>query len=195
MTDFDEAGLRRHWNELADEVRYHRERYYNEQPEIPDAEFDALLRKLAELEKQHPQLAVPDSPTMEVGAPVPEESSFANVDHLEPMLSLDNAFTDDELRDWLARTPAPAYLTELKIDGLSVDLVYRNGQLERAATRGDGTTGEDITVNARVIEDIPHELTGTDEYPVPELIEIRGEVYMNPEDFTAINDERVRLAE
>ena len=195
MSDFDEAGLRRRWNELADEVRYHRERYYNEQPEIPDAEFDALLRKLAELEKQHPQLAVPDSPTMEVGAPVPEESSFANVDHREPMLSLDNAFTDDELRDWLARTPAPAYLTELKIDGLSVDLVYRNGQLERAATRGDGTTGEDITVNARVIDDIPHELTGTDEYPVPELIEIRGEVYMNPEDFAAINEERVRLAE
>ena len=89
---FDEAGLRRRWNELADEVRYHRERYYNEQPEIPDAEFDELLRRLAKLEKDYPQLAVPDSPTMEVGAPVPEESSFANVEHLAPMLSLDNAF-------------------------------------------------------------------------------------------------------
>lgn len=192
---FDEAGLRRRWNELADEVRYHRERYYNEQPEIPDAEFDELLRRLAKLEKDYPQLAVPDSPTMEVGAPVPEESSFANVEHLAPMLSLDNAFDDGELRDWLARTPAPAYLTELKIDGLSVDLVYRNGRLDRAATRGDGTTGEDITANARVIEDIPHELTATEEYPVPELIEIRGEVYMNPEDFAVINEERVKLAE
>ena len=195
MSELDDAGLRRHWKELADEVRHHRERYYNEQPEIPDAEFDKLLRELEELEQKHPQLAVPDSPTMQVGAPVPEESSFANVDHLEPMLSLDNAFDEDELRGWLARTPAPAYLTELKIDGLSVDLVYRNGELERAATRGDGTTGEDITANARVIEDIPHTLTGTEEYPVPELIEVRGEVYMNPEDFAAINEQRVKLAE
>lgn len=195
MSDLDEAGLRRDWKELADEIRHHRERYYNEQPEIPDAEFDRLLRKLEALEQSHPQLAVPDSPTMQVGAPVPEESSFANVNHLEPMLSLDNAFDEDELRGWLARTPAPAYLTELKIDGLSVDLVYRNGELERAATRGDGTTGEDITANARVIDDIPHTLTGTEEYPVPKLIEIRGEVYMNPEDFAAINEERVKLAE
>ena len=195
MSELDDAGLRRHWKELADEVRHHRESYYNEQPEIPDAEFDKLLRELEELEQKHPQLAVPDSPTMQVGAPVPEESSFANVDHLEPMLSLDNAFDEDELRGWLARTPAPAYLTELKIDGLSVDLVYRNGELERAATRGDGTTGEDITANARVIEDIPHTLTGTEEYPVPELIEVRGEVYMNPEDFAAINEQRVKLAE
>ncbi|ANE03803.1 NAD-dependent DNA ligase LigA [Corynebacterium crudilactis] len=190
MTE-DNAQLRRTWNELAEQVRYHRDRYYNEQPEITDADFDALFKQLQQLEEDHPELAVPDSPTMVVGAPVAEQSSFDNVEHLERMLSLDNVFDEQELRDWLARTPAKQYLTELKIDGLSIDLVYRNGQLERAATRGDGRVGEDITVNARVIEDIPHELKGTEEYPVPAVLEIRGEVFITVEDFPEVNAQRI----
>ena len=190
VTD-DNAQLRRTWNELAEKVRYHRDLYYNQQPEIPDADFDALFRQLQDLEEQHPELAVPDSPTKEVGAPVTEQSSFDNVEHLERMLSLDNVFDEEELRDWLTRTPAKRYLTELKIDGLSIDLIYRNGTLERAATRGDGRVGEDITANARVIGDIPHELTATDEYPVPAVLEVRGEVFIPIEDFAEVNAQRI----
>ncbi|WP_425456314.1 NAD-dependent DNA ligase LigA [Corynebacterium tapiri] len=178
--------MRRQWNELAARVREHREAYYNGEPRIPDADFDALFRQLQELEEQHPELAVPDSPTMEVGAPAPEESSFANVEHLVRMLSLDNVFSDDELAQWLERTPAEAYLAELKIDGVSIDLVYENGELVRAATRGDGSVGEDITVNARAIESIPQKLTGD----APALLEVRGEVFIRPEDFSKINAKR-----
>lgn len=190
MTD-DNAQLRRTWNDLAEKVRYHRDRYYNAQPEIPDADFDALFKQLQQLEAEHPELAVPDSPTMVVGAPVAEQSSFDNVEHLERMLSLDNVFDEQELRDWLERTPAQQYLTELKIDGLSIDLVYRDGKLDRAATRGDGRVGEDITVNARVIEDIPHELKGTEEYPLPAVLEVRGEVFITVEDFPEVNAQRI----
>ena len=99
---------------------------------------------------------------MEVGAPVAVSSSFANVEHLEPMRSLDNVFDLDELRKWLERTPSESYLTELKIDGLSINLTYRDGELVQAATRGDGRVGEDVTANARVISDIPHVLNGSD---------------------------------
>jgi len=134
VTDF--ADLRREWNDLAQEVRQHRDLYYNKQPIISDAEFDELFAKLQKLEAEHPELAVPDSPTMEVGAPVAVSSSFANVEHLEPMRSLDNVFDLDELRKWLERTPSESYLTELKIDGLSINLTYRDGELVQAATRG-----------------------------------------------------------
>lgn len=181
------VDLHREWNDLAQEVRRHRNLYYNGEPAIPDADFDALFQRLLALEEKHPELAVPDSPTQQVGA---APSAGEDIEHLERMMSLDNVFSAGEMQDWLDRTPAKTYLTELKIDGLSIDLVYRNGRLTTAATRGDGTVGEDITANARVIEDIPHELKGTDEYPVPELIEIRGEVYMRPEDFEEINEER-----
>ncbi|WP_156230658.1 NAD-dependent DNA ligase LigA [Corynebacterium occultum] len=192
MTDKDkDVELRRKWNDLAEEVRHHRDLYYNRQPIIADAEFDELFRSLQKLEEEHPELAVPDSPTMEVGAPAAVSSSFANVEHLERMMSLDNVFDEAELQEWLERTPAPRYLTELKIDGLSIDLIYRNGRLERAATRGDGRVGEDVTENARVIEDIPEELTGTGEYPVPELLEIRGEVFIAIEDFGEVNERRI----
>lgn len=183
----EDTELRRRWNELAGEVRRHREAYYNDEPTVPDAEFDKLFRQLLQMEKDHPELAVPDSPTMQVGAPAPEESTFANVEHLERLMSLDNVFDDDELAEWLERTPADEYLTELKVDGVSIDLVYRNGELERAATRGDGRVGEDVTANVRVIEDIPHRLTGE----VPALVEVRGEIYIRPEDFPAINAQRV----
>lgn len=191
MTSAETSNPQKEWNELAQEVRRHRELYYNGEPVIPDADFDKLFQRLLQLEDEHPELAVPDSPTQQVGAAPQENSSFADVEHLQRMTSLDNVFSAGELQDWLDRTPADAYLTELKIDGLSIDLVYRDGRLERAATRGDGRVGEDITVNAKVIEDIPHELSGSDEYPVPDLVEVRGEVYMRPEDFEDINAERV----
>lgn len=183
----ENTDLRRQWNELAEEVRGHREAYYNGEPSIPDADFDKLFQSLLRLEEQHPELAVPDSPTMEVGAPAPEESTFANVEHLERLMSLDNVFDDDELAEWLERTPADAYLTELKVDGVSIDLVYRDGALERAATRGDGRVGEDVTANVRVIDDIPHQLSGEP----PALVEVRGEIYIRPEDFPEINAQRV----
>ncbi|QGU04390.1 DNA ligase [Corynebacterium comes] len=182
--------LRRQWNELAEEVRRHRDLYYNAKPEIPDADFDEIFRRLQRLEEEHPELAVPESPTMEVGAPTAVTSTFANVEHLERMMSLDNVFDEDELREWLTRTPSETYLAELKIDGLSLALVYRDGRLERAATRGDGRVGEDVTANARVIDDIPHELTATGEFPVPALLEVRGEVFIAIEDFAEVNELR-----
>ncbi|MEJ5928186.1 NAD-dependent DNA ligase LigA [Corynebacterium sp. H128] len=190
MTE-NNAELRRRWDELAGEVRRHRDLYYNDTPAIPDADFDALFQQLQQLEAAHPELAVPESPTMEVGAPAAASSSFANVAHLERMMSLDNVFDEAELSDWLARTPAKRYLTELKIDGLSIDLVYRAGRFERAATRGDGRVGEDVTENARVIEDIPAQLTETSEYPIPELLEVRGEVFIAVADFSDVNAQRI----
>ena len=178
------ADLHREWDELAAEVRKHRDLYYNGQPVITDGEFDELFRRLQQLEEDHPELAVPDSPTKQVGAPA-ADTAFADVRHPERMMSLDNVFNEDEMREWLAKAPGP-YLTELKIDGLSIDLVYENGELTRAATRGDGTTGEDITANARVIEDIPHRLTGD----APAFLEVRGEVFIRPEDFPELNELR-----
>lgn len=178
------ADLHREWDELAAKVRKHRDLYYNGQPVITDGEFDELFRRLQQLEEEHPELAVPDSPTKEVGAPA-TDTAFADVTHPERMMSLDNVFNEDEMREWLAKAPGP-YLTELKIDGLSIDLVYENGELTRAATRGDGTTGEDITANARVIEDIPQKLTGD----APAFLEVRGEVFIRPEDFPELNELR-----
>ena len=182
MSEFQD--LQREWDQLAGEVRHHRDLYYNGQPVISDGEFDELFRRLQALEEQHPELAVPDSPTKQVGAPV-GDGLFADVTHPERMMSLDNVFSEAEMRDWLAKTPGP-YLTELKIDGLSIDLVYENGELTRAATRGDGVTGEDITANARVIEDIPHTLKGD----APAFLEVRGEVFIRPEDFPELNELR-----
>lgn len=180
----NDVEVRRLWDDIASQVRHHRDLYYNSQPVISDAEFDELFQRLVKLEEEHPELAVPDSPTMEVGAPT--DGAFADVEHLERMMSLDNVFSETELRDWLAKTPGP-YLTELKIDGLSIDLVYENGALVRAATRGDGRVGEDITANAKVIEDIPHRLKGE----VPALVEVRGEVFIRPEDFPDLNAARI----
>ncbi|WP_080795327.1 NAD-dependent DNA ligase LigA [Corynebacterium pacaense] len=185
------AQLRRTWNELAEQVRYHRDLYYNGQPSLPDSDFDALFSRLQRLEEEHPELAVPDSPTKEVGAPVAQQSTFGNVEHLQRMLSLDNVFDEQELRDWLAKTPSPRYLTELKIDGLSIDLVYRHGRLARAATRGDGRVGEDITANAMVIGDIPHQLKAAVDHPLPAVLEVRGEVFIPIGDFAEVNAQRI----
>jgi DNA ligase (NAD+) len=182
----------RQWQDLAEEVREHQFRYYvRDAPIITDAEFDALVRELAALEEQHPELRTPDSPTQLVGG-AGFATDFVPIEHLERMLSLDNAFTADELGAWATRIHAEVgddahYLCELKIDGVALALVYRDGRLTRAATRGDGRTGEDVTLNARTIDDIPERLTAGDEYPVPDILEVRGEVFFQVADFQMLN--------
>ncbi|GAA3461682.1 NAD-dependent DNA ligase LigA [Saccharothrix longispora] len=176
---------------LAEVVRGHQFDYYvKDAPTISDGEFDALLRELEDMERAHPGLATPDSPTQRVGGTFSTE--FTAVDHLERMLSLDNVFSLDELRTWFERVEKEVgagvhYLCELKIDGLAVNLLYENGRLVRALTRGDGRTGEDVTLNARTLGDVPEVLTGTDEHPVPALVEVRGEVFFAVEDFLELN--------
>ncbi|MEZ0342516.1 NAD-dependent DNA ligase LigA [Mycobacterium sp. pV006] len=190
--DAPDADLRRRWQELADEVRDHQFRYYvRDSPIISDAEFDALLQQLQTLEDEHPELRTPDSPTQLVGG-AGFSTDFAAAEHLERMLSLDNVFTPDELAAWAARIKTEIgadahYLCELKIDGVALSLVYRDGRLERAATRGDGRTGEDVTLNARTIDDIPEKLSGTEEFPVPKVLEVRGEVFFRVRDFEDLN--------
>ncbi|MGB6181719.1 MAG: NAD-dependent DNA ligase LigA, partial [Rhodococcus sp. (in: high G+C Gram-positive bacteria)] len=153
-------------------------------------QFDALLRRLQAMEDEHPDLRTPDSPTQLVGGGF--ETDFTAVDHLERMLSLDNVFDEDELRAWVRRIEVEAgenlhYLCEVKIDGVALDLVYEDGRLIRAATRGDGRTGEDVTLNARTIDDIPEKLTPADGFPIPSLLEVRGEVFFRLEDFQTLN--------
>jgi DNA ligase (NAD+) len=190
--DAADADLRRRWRELADEVRQHQFRYYvRDAPIISDAEFDKLLRELQSLEDDHPELRTPDSPTQLVGG-AGFATDFTSADHLERMLSLDNVFTPEELASWAARIRGEIgddaqYLCELKIDGVALALVYRDGRLERAATRGDGRTGEDVTLNSRTIEDVPEKLTGTKEFPLPRVLEVRGEVFFRVADFEELN--------
>src|SRR5258705_3163956 len=187
-----DADLRRRWQELADEVREHRFRYYvRDAPIISDADFDKLLRELQALEDEHPELRTPDSPTQLVGG-AGFATDFTSAEHLERMLSLDNVFTPDELAAWAARIKGEIgddahYLCELKIDGVALALVYRDGRLVRAATRGDGRTGEDVTLNARTIDDIPVKLTASKEFPVPRVLEVRGEVFFRVADFEELN--------
>src|SRR5258707_5624939 len=187
-----DAHVRRRWQVLADEVREHQFRYYvRDAPVISDAEFDKLLRELQALEEQHPELRTPDSPTQLVGG-AGFATDFTSAEHLERMLSLDNVFTPDELAAWAARINGEIgedahYLCELKIDGVALALVYRDGRLVRAATRGDGRTGEDVTLNARTIEDVPEKLTGTKEFPLPRVLEVRGEVFFRVADFEDLN--------
>ncbi len=175
---------------LAAEVADHQFRYYVlDAPIVSDGQFDTLWRELLELEEQHPELVTPDSPTQKVGGRF--STDFTPHDHLERMLSLDNAFSPDELRAWAERVTRDvgevSYLCELKIDGLAVNLLYENGVLTRALTRGDGRTGEDITLNMRTLDEVPERLTGTAAFPVPSLIEVRGEVYFRLADFAALN--------
>jgi DNA ligase (NAD+) len=190
--DAPDADLRRRWQELADEVRAHQFRYYvKDAPVISDAEFDTLLRELQALEDQHPELRTPDSPTQLVGG-AGFATDFTSAEHLERMLSLDNVFTPDELAAWAGRIKGEIgddahYLCELKIDGVALALVYRDGKLVRAATRGDGRTGEDVTLNARTIDDVPEKLTGSKEFPVPKVLEVRGEVFFRIADFEELN--------
>ncbi|WP_229891132.1 NAD-dependent DNA ligase LigA [Streptomyces mashuensis] len=183
------AEARERHARLAEQVEEHRFRYYvKDAPVISDAEFDKLLRALEALEEEHPPLRTPDSPTQKVAGAY--ETEFTAVEHRERMLSLDNAFDDEELTGWADRISKELgdtgyhFLCELKVDGLAVNLTYENGRLTRAATRGDGRTGEDITPNIRTIEEIPDELTGKN---VPSLVEVRGEVYFPVEKFDALN--------
>jgi DNA ligase (NAD+) len=185
--------------QLAEEIELHRQRYYLANPTISDSEFDQLMRELEQLEDEYPALRTPDSPSQKVGAPTIEASnSWPPVEHLERLYSLDNAFSTDELAEWAARVErdigvGAEYLCELKVDGLAVDLVYRDGELVSLATRGDGRTGENITYNAQFVAAIPRTLSGTEQFPVPELVEVRGEAVFPTAAFEAINDERARL--
>jgi DNA ligase (NAD+) len=184
--------VRREWQKLADEVRGHQFRYYvKDAPVISDGDFDKLLAELTALEDEHPELRTPDSPTQLVGG-AGFATDFTSADHLERMLSLDNVFTSDELSAWAARLTGEigddaTFLCELKIDGVALALVYRDGKLVRAATRGDGRTGEDVTLNARTIEDVPERLTPSKKYPVPAVLEVRGEVFFRLVDFEDLN--------
>ncbi|MGH8414666.1 MAG: NAD-dependent DNA ligase LigA, partial [Gammaproteobacteria bacterium] len=175
---------------LREDLNQHNYRYYVlDEPEIPDGEYDRLLRELRALEREFPQLIMPDSPTQRVGAaPL---KTFGEVRHAVPMLSLDNAFDDDEVRAFDARVRQRLetmdeikYTAEPKLDGLALSLRYENGVLTRGATRGDGSTGEDVTPNVRTISSIPLRLRGKD---YPAVLEVRGEVYMPKKGFQALN--------
>jgi DNA ligase (NAD+) len=185
------ADERTEWQRLAEEVREHQFRYYvRDAPIISDGAFDELFQRLLALEEAHPDLRTPDSPTQQVGGGFATE--FTAVDHLERMLSLDNVFGEDDMRAWVSRVEAETgpdihYVCEVKIDGVALNLVYQDGRLVRAATRGDGRTGEDVTLNARTIDDIPEQLAAGDEFPIPELLEVRGEVYFRLADFENLN--------
>ena len=187
-----DAGVRRRWQELADEVREHQFRYYiKDAPIVSDADFDSLFNELVALEQRYPELRVPDSPTQLVGG-AGFATEFTAAEHLERMLSLDDVFDSEELTAWSVRVeneigPDPNYLCELKVDGVAIALVYRDGRLERAATRGDGRVGEDVTLNARTIGDIPENLTPSSEFPVPPVLEVRGEVFFMVADFENLN--------
>jgi DNA ligase (NAD+) len=176
---------------LAAELDDHAYRYYVlDSPIVSDAQYDTAMRELTAIEDSYPQLRTPDSPTQKVAGSY--STQFTPVTHLQRLLSLDNVFSFDELEAWAARTERDAgesvsYLCELKVDGLAVDLVYEKGVLVRGATRGDGYTGEDITPNIRTIADIPQTLKAGDGVPVPELLEVRGEVYFPVAKFADLN--------
>lgn len=199
--DIPPESLREQYEHLVDEVRKHRTAYYqNDAPLVSDAEYDALFRRLEDLEALHPEIVSNDSPTQEVGGEA--SAAFAPVTHLARMYSLDDLFSIEELRAWYAKTSASIekiapgaaekgvrWLVEVKIDGLAVNLLYRDGKLVRAATRGDGTTGEDVTHNVMTIKDIPQQLAGSG---WPSEVEVRGEIFMPTADFRTFNEQRVR---
>ena len=195
MTQTDDAGAR--WADLVEQVQAARTAYYqHDAPRLSDAEYDALFVELVALEAAHPELASAESPTQSVGGARAE--MFDPVEHLQRLYSLDNAFTVEELTAWAERVEAavdrfPPVLCELKIDGLAVDIVYRGGRLATVATRGDGRVGEDVTYNARFIDAIPVRLTPVEGAGVPELVEVRGEVFFPVADFERINDEQLAL--
>lgn len=175
---------------LREQIRQHNYLYYVlDEPSIPDAEYDRLMNELLELEQAHPDLVTPDSPTQRVGAT--PSSAFSEVRHSVPMLSLSNAFSDEDMEDFdsrvrklLEQTSPVTYVAEPKLDGLAISIRYERGQLVRAATRGDGSTGEDVTNNVRTIHNIPLRLLGEG---WPEVLEVRGEIYMPKKGFMALN--------
>jgi len=182
-------------DELRALITHHNERYHTlDSPEIPDAEYDLLVRELSELEAAHPELASVDSPTNTVGgAP---SGLFAEVRHRAPMMSLDNAFAEEELRAWSERLRRPvpdldlatlAFSSEPKVDGVAMSLTFEHGEFVQAATRGDGVTGEDVTANVATVKSVPHRLKKA-AGPYPARLEVRGEIYMPLADFAAMND-------
>ncbi|MBG6083906.1 DNA ligase (NAD+) [Zhihengliuella flava] len=192
-----DESLRSEYEQLVDDVRRYRFAYYNEDaPLVSDAEFDRLFTRLTEIETLHPELVSNDSPTQEVGGEV--SAAFSPVEHLSRMYSLEDVFSTSELSTWLTRASenaavqAPAetlrWLCEVKIDGLAVNLLYRDGRLVRAATRGDGTTGEDVTHNVLTIATIPTELSGRG---WPDEVEIRGEIFISSADFEEYNEQLI----
>jgi DNA ligase (NAD+) len=175
--------------ELTQEIRDHQFKYYVlDAPTITDAAFDLLIKELAALEAKHPELLEPDSPTLGVGGGF--STTFDQSDHIEKMMSLDNVFDNAELDSWFERvekeSAVGAFLCELKVDGLAINLLYENGQLTRALTRGNGTTGEDVTLNVKTIKGLPHTLSGKN---IPSLIEVRGEVFLPVAAFNQLNEE------
>src|SRR5690606_4937682 len=191
VDDLTEAEAAAELERLAEAIARHDALYYaSDAPEISDAEYDALRRRNAAIEARFPNLVRPDSPSLRVGAG--GSTQFAPVRHGVPMLSLDNAFDDQEVADFVARVARflrlgdeqIAFAVEPKIDGLSANLRYERGVLVTGATRGDGKTGEDVTANLRTISDIPHRLKGAG---WPEVIEVRGEVYAPTDAFAAFN--------
>ena len=179
---------RHRMTELINEIRDHQFKYYVlDQPSISDAQFDDLLKQLQALEDKNPELRQADSPTLHIGGGF--STQFEQRDHIEKMMSLDNAFDLDELAAWFDRVekeiPSPTYLCEVKVDGLAINLTYENGQLVRGLTRGNGVTGEDVTLNVKTIKNLPHVLVGD---KTPSLIEIRGEVFFPIAAFNELNE-------
>ncbi|MDR7384257.1 DNA ligase (NAD+) [Promicromonospora iranensis] len=193
----DEATAQRRWAELVAWIEEDRRAYFEaDAPVSSDAEYDARMRELQELEAAHPALVTPESPTQSVGGAA--AAGFATVEHIERMLSLDNAFSTDELAVWAEKvnrdlgTDKPGFLCEVKIDGLAISLVYERGRLVRGVTRGDGRVGEDVTRNVLRIASIPQQLTGEDH---PDVVEVRGEVFIPVATFARLNELQAELRE
>ncbi|HYJ77362.1 MAG TPA: NAD-dependent DNA ligase LigA [Actinomycetes bacterium] len=186
--DAEQSPQHRHAElvELVDKARF--DYFLRDSPTVADEQYDRWMRELQQIEEAHPELRTPDSPTQTVGGTY--STDFASADHLEPMMSLDNAFSPDELTAWAERVEREAggatvhYLCELKVDGVAINLLYESGRLVRALTRGSGKTGEDVTLNVRTLKGVPTRLTGSD---VPEQVEIRGEIFFPVEEFAALN--------
>ena len=196
MADSTFETTRDRYNDLVDRINEARAAYYDrDSPTLSDADYDRMYREVEEIEERYPQLRGADSPTMSVGGSV--DSGFSEVRHLAQMMSLDDVFSLEELAGWETRMAEATGIadlemtTEVKVDGLSINLLYENGRLVRAATRGDGYVGEDVTANARTIKSIPQTLSGT----VPARVEVRGEVYFPVADFAAFNEARVEAGE
>ncbi|MFC1884303.1 NAD-dependent DNA ligase LigA [Thermodesulfobacteriota bacterium] len=191
--------IKRQIDELREKIRYHNYRYHAlDDPEIPDSDYDDLFKHLLKLEKEHPEMVTPDSPTQRVGAE--PRSVFKAIRHRQPMLGLENAFRAEDLRDFHTRilkkvngsAAIVEYTVEPKIDGVAVEIVYEKGSIAVASTRGDGHIGEDVTANVKTILSVPLKLTSSgNSPPVPDLLEIRGEVYIEEEAFETLNQSRI----
>src|SRR4051812_36994970 len=178
--------------ELREEIRFHDRKYYEEsRPVISDRDYDRLMQELIELEKANPELVTPESPTQRVGGDV--QTELKSVRHAVPMMSIDNTYNEAEVRAFDERVrkllggEQPAYVLEPKIDGTSISLRYEDGRLVLGATRGRGNVGDDVTVNARTIKSIPLTLHKDGDSVAPPILEVRGEVYMDNDDFQRVN--------